>query len=74
MYLPYEFLIIGAAITLGKKTVTNKVVSKYYSRCKYPIEYDSEDKLYYCSFEKDKYTISDNIQVPPYILQILTSI
>lgn len=75
VYIPIEFIIIVASIKERKKTVTGKEVMNYKNKCPYPIEFNSDETLHLCNYDEDNdiYTIKDNIQVPSYILQLLTS-
>lgn len=75
-FIPVELLIIGASMRLKKKKVTSKEVAEYRKLCPYPLEYDSENTLHYCTYDEknDTYTIKDNLKIHPYILKILTNI
>ena len=70
-HFPIEFMIICAAMRQNKKTVSSTEVNAFMNTIKQPLEYNSENKLQFCTYndKDDTYTINDNI--PPNILQIL---
>lgn len=75
MHLPVEFLVIGTALTKRKNKVSSEEVAKYRKKCEYPLEWDSEGKLHYCTYDEkeDIYTVQNNLPLHPQIIQILTS-
>ena len=75
MFLPIEFLVVGAAIAKNKKQVTSKEVAEYQKKCDIPLEW-GEDELHYCSYndKTDTYILNDNLQLHPQIIQILLGI
>lgn len=72
-HLPIEYLILGTSLWLQKNTVTSKEVSEYKKHCIYPLEYDSENKLNFSSYDEksDTYTVRDNLLLPPQVIKML---
>lgn len=69
-YFPVEFMVLGAAVRLRKRTVTSREVSDFQKTFQYPLEFGAELRFSVYDEGKDEYTINNNI--PPYILNILT--
>lgn len=75
LFLPEEFLVIGASLKFNKGTfVSEDDVHKYMKICPFPIEY-SDEEYHYIKFNEDKHGWDITIpNVHPYILQILTNV
>lgn len=72
-FIPVELLILGTSIQLQKNTVSSKEVSEFKKLCPYKLEYDSENQLFYSTYDEksDMYTIKNNLRLPPQVIKLL---
>lgn len=72
-FIPVELLIIGTSLQLQKTKVSSEEVSKFKKLCPYKLEYNSENSLFYSTYDEktDTYTIKDNLRLPPQVIKIL---
>lgn len=80
MYLPEEFIIIGAALEYTqngvrlKHKVTNDDINRYKRTMKFQVEYDEEQKDFeYFKWEDSAWSMIKQPPLNPQLVQILVS-
>ena len=80
MYLPEEFIIIGAALEVTpqgarlKNKVTNDDINRYRRTIKFQIDYDEEQKDFeYFKWEDSAWLMIKQPPLTPQLVQILVS-